>query len=106
MEFINVEEFLKLPLEVQKVLTVTRKGKRLPLVSDYSLKKFIEDKAKLKVNYKHSKENTLIFLTDKNSNVVRTFEDMPQDLLQSYWKVAIKIAKEEVERNKYLGCDK
>ena len=106
MGFISVGEFLKLPLEVQKVLTVTKKDKRIPLMSDYSLKKFIEDKTKLKVNYKPSKENALIFLIDENSNVVRTFKDMPCKLLQAYWKVAVEIAKEEVVRNNPIGGDK
>lgn len=118
MEFITAEQFLKEDKEVQKVfikyfkdtstivcdstlnsidiMTYTQfriNNGYIPLLTEGQLRKFIESKtgAKyielehyLKTGYDIYIENML-------------FEDLGNDLLQAYWKVAVQIAKENID---------
>ena len=127
MEFITAEQFLKEDKEVQKVFIDwwkpsigdlfkynygysnieiinlksikedTEKSKYsahiIPLLSEGQLRKFIEDKVGTKyielVYY--SETGYYIYVEDL------FFEDLGEDLLQAYWKVAVQIAKGSID---------
>ena len=139
MEFISAEEFLKQPIEVQKVfldwwkeekgdLFVLRKEYEkikhsaeirccnydlakmygIPLFTEGQLRQFIEDKTGCKVAYNIGELGYQLvlykFQKSKNENeenicdLYETYELFPEtDLLKSYWKVALEIAKEKVK---------
>lgn len=127
MEFITTEQFLKLDKKVQEVFIDwwkpsigdlfkynygysnidiinlksikedTEKSKYsahiIPLLSEGQLRKFIEDKVGTKyielVYY--SETGYYIYVEDL------FFEDLGEDLLQAYWKVAVQIAKGSID---------
>ena len=127
MKFITTEQFLKQDKEVQKVFIDwwkpsigdlfkynygysnidiinlksikedTEKSKYsahiIPLLTEGQLRKFIEDKVGTKyielVYY--SETGYYIYVEDL------FFEDLGEDLLQAYWKVAVQIAKGSID---------
>ena len=128
MEFISVEEFLKLNEEIQKVLLewwenncssydlitfVNDKSPRfycdlefwenyegvIPLLTEGQLRKFIEDKTGGIETIEHFigigqyDIKTLPLVDGIYENDI--YEDLGEDVLQAYWKVAIEIAKHE-----------
>lgn len=149
MEFINVEEFLKQPKEVQKIfldwwkpsvgdlflierttsfngdkhnfiecfltgfevtdLTETERKRIIcPLLTEGQLRKFIEDKTGFTMSCRFEEYDSpyindacyIVLYNKKSHKVEHTHEIEVDDLLQAYWKVALKVAKESVE-NEY-----
>lgn len=78
---------------------------RIPLFTEGQLRKFIEDKANCKVMIEYTScENIVIKICTQDEvtgslryNRKLTFPNNKFDLINSYWKVACKIAKEEVD---------
>lgn len=70
------------------------KYKVIPLFTEGQLRKFIEDKTNCKLNVGN---------ISKIINIYKKELDIPHEtnLLQAYWKVAIEIAKGEVEYGKH-----
>lgn len=77
----------------------------IPLFTEGQLRKFIEDEANgiVKLIQWHivdseiSKRGYAIDILRKNEyHVIYHYQDLGEDLLQAYWKVACMIAKEEV----------
>lgn len=72
----------------------------IPLFTEGQLRKFIEDKAECRINitfYPHDGydiEITKPHYTDGYCLTEKTFENLSEDLLQAYWKVACSVAKE------------
>lgn len=75
----------------------------IPIFTEGQLRKFIEDKTECRINiifYPHDGydiEITKPHYTDGYCLTEKTFENLGEDLLQAYWKVACIIAKEEVD---------
>lgn len=122
MEFISTEEFLKQPKGIQKVfidwwkpsigdlatnkhgdLSVLKESRdieavkiykgqpyAIPLFTEGQLREFIEDKTSRIINIEHFSRGYEII----------DYDELGDDLLQAYWKVALEIAKENVE-NEY-----
>lgn len=153
MEYISAEEFLKQPIEVQKVfndwwepqksdLVVERRGvNRTPpylvwkcekegeetfiyginsrftcyekeslvlLLTEGKLRQFIEEKTDSHVDiaYYAYKDNgyrgyTIELWKYSPYECIKQFKDLEGDLFQAYWKVALEIAKGEVEYGKH-----
>lgn len=89
-----------------KQINITRRSKgkyRIPLFTEGQLRKFIEDKTECRINitfYPHDGydiEITKPHYTDGYCLTEKTFENLSEDLLQAYWKVACDVAKEEVD---------
>jgi len=92
--------------EKQIEITNTSKGEyRIPLFTEGQLRKFIEDKVKCKVMVEYTScENIVIKICTQDEvtgalryNRKSTFSNNKFDLINSYWKVACMIAKEEVD---------
>lgn len=72
-----------------------------PLFTEGQLRKFIEDKTECRINitfYPHDGydiEITKPHYTDGYCLTEKTFENLSEDLLEAYWKVACMVAKEE-----------
>lgn len=134
MEFIKVEEFLKQPVEVQKVLldwwkpsigdlvsdkegilegifsifddnyvnvVNTDKYKVIPNLTEGQLRKFIEDKTNKKFNIEllYNENNKQIEYAFFEAGYCSSkYHSLGTDLLQAYWKVALEIAKEKVQK--------
>ena len=121
MKFISAEEFLNQPEEVQKVFLEYFKGKEgiyfngigtikgygklftnlgiIPALTEGQLREFIEDKTGGIETIEHFKEydiRTLPLVGGIYGNDI--YEDLGNDLLQAYWKVAIEIAKRQTRR--------
>lgn len=125
MEYIKAEEFLKQDKEVQKefinwwqpsvgdlfqnnliggigVITDVRQTNEgiIPLLTEGQIRKFIEDKTKniIMIQYDFLDNTYELYL----SSAINDYEDygwfhnLGTNLLQAYWKVAIKIAKEGI----------
>lgn len=152
MEFISAEEFIKQPIEVQKVfidwwkpsigdlflwvkndddyehdlrkleccnsdniVEMTKsfkginEGDRIPLLTEGQLRKFIEEKTRapsiIEPIYDKGYEirtNSLeydVFSGESFFKEKSYYEKLGTDLLKAYWKVAIKIAEQEVQTN-------
>ena len=123
MKFISAEEFLNQPEEVQKVFLDYFKGKEgiyfngigtikgygklftnlgiIPALTEGQLRRFIEDKTKDIVLFDcddlGNNKKWYIHKTCKAYDVVGN-ENLGDDLLQAYWKVAIEIAKRQTRR--------
>ncbi|MGG7057593.1 hypothetical protein ACQPUZ_04775 [Clostridium tertium] len=77
----------------------------IPIFTEGQLRKFIEDKAKCKVMIEYTScENIVVKICtqDEVTGALRynrklTFPNNKFDLINSYWKVACMIAKEEVD---------
>jgi hypothetical protein len=84
--------------------TCYEKDKIIPLLSEGQLRKFIENKTKLslevqnfgnKFNYDFGDGGYCIHLSNCEW-VEKQYNNLGTDLLQAYWKVALKVAKEIV----------
>jgi hypothetical protein len=65
----------------------------VPLFNEWQLRGFIEDKTGGKIR--------IIELDGANYNIIanyKNFINTESDLLQAYWKVALEIAKEELNK--------
>ena len=111
MKFISAEEFLKQDEDVQRVFTDYFDHKEIlfedgsiyfgtfnylytPLLTEGDLREFIEDKTggiETIVHFKEYDIRTLPLVGGIYGNDI--YEDLGNDLLQAYWKVAIEIAK-------------
>lgn len=77
----------------------------IPLFTEGQLREFIEDKTNSKIDMMFFKKgyDIELFSTGKLQDEFEAisaeyeFEELPCDLLQAYWKVALEIAKENVE---------
>ena len=71
-----------------------KSGYCIPLLTEGQLRKFIEDKTGVKyIGLEHYlKTGYDIYVEDM------IFEDLGNDLLQAYWKVAVQIAKESIKQ--------
>lgn len=69
----------------------------IPLLTEGQLRQFIEDKTgcKLFIEYYNGSDILIRFMKDNKETKSHIFYDC-NDLLQAYWKVAIKIAKEGI----------
>lgn len=95
-----------------KQISITRRRKgeyRIPLFTEDQLRKFIEDKTNgivklIQWNIEDSqvsKRGYAIDILRKNEyHVTYHYQDLGEDLLQAYWKVACMIAKDEDLNNK------
>ena len=120
MEFISAEEFLKQDEDVQRVFTDYFDHKEMlfedgsiyfgpfdciyntPLLTEGDLREFIEDKTRGIETIEHfigvgEYDIKTLPLADGiyESDI---YEDLGNDLLQAYWKVAIKIAERETNK--------
>jgi len=90
-------------LEIFKIFKDDIKLYRIPLFTEGQLRKFIEDKTGCKTDmvfYMYDGYDIEIskpHYIDGYCLSQKTFEYLGEDLLQAYWKVACKIAKEEVD---------
>ena len=118
MKFISAEEFLKQDEDVQRVFADYFDHKEMlfedgsiyfgtfnylytPLLTEGDLREFIEDKTGGIEIIEHFEEydiRTLPLVGGIYGNDI--YEDLGNDLLQAYWKVAIKIAKRQ--KNKII----
>lgn len=82
-------------------MTMRNKGERIPLFTEGQLRKFIEDKANgiVKLIQWHiedsqiSKRGYAIDILRKNEyHVTYHYQNLGEDLLQAYWKVACSLA--------------
>lgn len=70
------------------------KDKIIPLFTEGQLRQFIEDKTGAKyIGLEHYLKTGYDIYTEN-----MLFEDLGNDLLQAYWKVAVKIAKESINK--------
>ena len=71
-----------------------KKEKVVPLLTEGKIRKFIEDKTGAKyIELEH------YLKTGYDINVKNMlFEDLGNDLLQAYWKVAVQIAKKSIDK--------
>lgn len=106
MEFITAEQFLKQDKKVQEVFIDWWKpsmgdlyawcysGDRIPLLTEGQLRKFIESKTGAKyIELEHYLKTGYDIYTEN-----MLFEDLGNDLLQAYWKVAVQIAKKSIDK--------
>lgn len=78
-------------------------GDRIPLLTEGQLRKFIEDKTGGKVEfypdvYSGRRYYTIIIRETGCGGDDPTFEPYADDVLQAYWKVAVRIAKENINK--------
>lgn len=117
MEYISAEEFLKQPVEIQKVFidwwqpskgdlfindvcggfgVITQdklvNNGLIPLLTEGQLRKFIEDKTVYKLEITQFEDGEWSLCLYKHGSRDIEIDDM--DLLQAYWKVACKIAND------------
>ncbi|WP_252214441.1 hypothetical protein [Clostridium sp. VAP41] len=124
MEYISAEEFLKQPVEVQKVLIDwwqlskgdlfspicpigigvlngtehnSIKEDLIPLLTEGQLRQFIGDKTVYKLEITQFEDGEWSLCLYKHGSRDIEIDDM--DLLQAYWKVATEIAKESKANN-------
>lgn len=69
----------------------------IPLFTEGQLRKFIEDKTGGKVDASFNGETYTVYSNEDFGLIIKMYEDIDDDLLQAYWKVACMIAKEEVD---------
>lgn len=69
-------------------------GDIIPLFTEGQLRKFIEGKTGNKVDCNFYCERYDINICKDNGVIIKTYEDIDEDLLQAYWKVACMVAKE------------
>lgn len=69
----------------------------IPLLTEGQLRKFIEDKTGGKVDASFNGETYTVYSNEDFGLIIKMYEDIDDDLLQAYWKVACMIAKEEVD---------
>lgn len=67
----------------------------IPLLTEGQLRKFIEDKTGHKVDCCFYGEKYDINTCEDDGLYIKKYEDIDDDLLQAYWKVACMVAKEE-----------
>lgn len=79
-----------------------KSGYCIPLLTEGQLRKFIEDKTNSILDFDYVTDHYEIFLLSKNECIAKDklFDNLGDDLLQAYWKVAVQIAKEEVLNEK------
>ena len=80
-----------------KQINITRRSKgkyRIPLFTEGQLRKFIEDKTGHKVDCCFYGEKYDINTCEDDGLYIKKYEDIDDDLLQAYWKVACMVAKE------------
>lgn len=118
MEYISAEEFLKQSDKVQRefkeyfdcetmlfwnneCLVYGRFEDILintPAITEGPLRKFIEDKTCGISSIYFKCNNIRINIYDNNKGTcIREFENLGDNLLQAYWKVALEIAKEQIQ---------
>lgn len=81
-----------------KQINITRRSKgkyRIPLFTEGQLRKFIEDKTGGKVDASFNGETYTVYSNEDFGLIIKMYEDIDDDLLQAYWKVACMVAKEE-----------
>ncbi|WP_265976180.1 hypothetical protein [Brucella intermedia] len=66
----------------------------IPLFTEGQLRKFIEDKTGGKVDASFNGETYTVYSNEDFGLIIKMYEDIDNDLLQAYWKVACMIAKE------------
>lgn len=111
MKFISAEEFLKQDEDVQCVFTDYFDHKEMlfedgsiyfgtfnhlytPLLTEGDLREFIEDKTGQIVNLDYiCKECGYAVVLTEGGKRSKPFIDLGEDVLQAYWKVAVKIAE-------------
>lgn len=69
----------------------------IPLLTEGQLRRFIEDKTGHKVDCCFYGEKYDINTCEDDGLYIKKYEDIDDDLLQAYWKVACMVAKEEVD---------
>ncbi|WP_373205951.1 hypothetical protein [Clostridium tertium] len=69
-------------------------GDIIPLFTEGQLRKFIEDKTGGKVDASFNGETYTVYSNEDFGLIIKMYEDIDNDLLQAYWKVACMIAKE------------
>ena len=69
----------------------------IPLFTEGQLRKFIEDKTGHKVDCCFYGEKYDINTCEDDGLYIKKYEDIDDDLLKAYWKVACMIAKEAVD---------
>lgn len=67
----------------------------IPLFTEGQLRRFIEDKTGHKVDCCFYGEKYDINTCEDDGLYIKKYEDIDDDLLQAYWKVACMVAKEE-----------
>ena len=72
----------------------------IPLLTEGQLRKFVEDKTDSTLDFDYAIDHYEIFLLSKNECIAKDklFDNLGDDLLQAYWKVAVQIAKENIDR--------
>ena len=107
MEYIDVNQFLEQPEEVQQVLKEYHNEyynykifnpKTIPIIDETELRHFIEDKLDGKIDCTFWKDcyEICVFNKDDCDAPIKTYIINEVDLLQVYWQVACEIAKEAV----------
>ncbi|MDU2683515.1 MAG: hypothetical protein E7C50_16765 [Clostridium sp.] len=66
----------------------------IPLFTEGQLRKFIEDKTGGKVDASFNGETYTVYSNEDFGLIIKMYEDIDDDLLQAYWKVACMVAKE------------
>lgn len=78
----------------------------IPLFTEGQLRQFIEDMTKTKVQlYYNGDEGYSIEVGYKDSlkeEIYDYYDNLGHNALQAYWRVAIQICKDEIERNKII----
>lgn len=86
--------------EVVDLTEIERKRIICPLFTEGQLRKFIEDKTGkiLFIDFERidGKLNYSIYLFQDNDRY-KNYDNLGDNLLQAYWKIALKVAKESVE---------
>jgi hypothetical protein len=77
---------------------ISKALKVIPLFTEGQLRKFIEDKIGCKVNLVQSLSLPVeVWLFNKDRTIKRISSIDKFDVLQTYWKIALKVAKEEIK---------
>lgn len=71
----------------------------IPLFNETQLRHFIEDKIGEKVECIYGGGYTVSVWNNDLGRCIEEFEDLGDDLLQAYWKVAIEFAESEEDKN-------
>ena len=85
--------------EVKENDFLSCKNTGFPLLTEGQLRKFIEDQTDSTLDFDYAIDHYEIFLLSKNESIAedKLFDNLGDDLLQAYWKVAVQIAKENID---------
>ncbi|WP_321993210.1 hypothetical protein [Clostridium butyricum] len=90
-------------VEMTKSFKGIKEGDRIPLLSEGQLRKFIEDKTEfpiLKIELINGRYDIYTqYKAIDNYSDICVYDELGENLLQAYWKVAVQIAEQEVQAN-------